>query len=213
MNFFSKGTKTVKTFFSDGINPPRSETKTTSYGGGDGEIQQTNQPKQYSFGSSSGPNFGFGSDGTFNLGFGGKSMGFKIGGEGGGLPFKFTGFGSRGAFGSGRQSIGGRPSRAARENPFAGVVNQSFDACKQKCLEDGILFEDPEFEAIDDSIFFSKSPNRAFEWLRPKVSYADNCLSPPTKCAINVITVYESVNNCNIVALCILQYSPLMHTP
>ncbi|ESO90128.1 hypothetical protein LOTGIDRAFT_124076 [Lottia gigantea] len=91
-------------------------------------------------------------------------MGFKIGG---GDAFKFTGFGSKGAFGSGRKSIGGRPSKAARSNPFAGVVNQSYDDTKKRCLEEGILFEDPEFLAEDESIFFSRSPPRSFEWLRP----------------------------------------------
>ena len=47
---------------------------------------------------------------------------------------------------------------------------QDFDKLRNECLRSGQLFEDPEFAAEDCSIFFSKSPPRPFDWLRPSVS-------------------------------------------
>ena len=48
--------------------------------------------------------------------------------------------------------------------------NQRYDEIKSKCLKDGTLFEDPEFPAIESSLFFSgKKPPRPFVWKRPKV--------------------------------------------
>ena len=48
--------------------------------------------------------------------------------------------------------------------------NQVYDEIKNKCLRDGTLFEDPEFPAIESSLFFSgKKPPRPFVWKRPKV--------------------------------------------
>ncbi|RUS84595.1 hypothetical protein EGW08_007622 [Elysia chlorotica] len=58
-------------------------------------------------------------------------------------------------------------SRAERKNPFASLAKQDYEAIKKKCLEENINFEDPEFPAVDDSIFFSSTPPRPFEWKRP----------------------------------------------
>ncbi|KAK7790177.1 hypothetical protein R5R35_002953 [Gryllus longicercus] len=44
---------------------------------------------------------------------------------------------------------------------------QDFNALRDQCLAEGTLFEDPEFPAQDSSLFFSKSPNKPFEWRRP----------------------------------------------
>ena len=56
------------------------------------------------------------------------------------------------------------PSNAA---PYKG---QKFQDIKNQCLRDGVLFEDPEFPAIESSLFFSgKKPPRPFVWKRPKV--------------------------------------------
>lgn len=33
----------------------------------------------------------------------------------------------------------------------------------------GLLFEDPDFPAIDSSLYFSKRPDRYIEWRRPMV--------------------------------------------
>ncbi|XP_065056554.1 calpain-9-like isoform X1 [Rhopilema esculentum] len=55
------------------------------------------------------------------------------------------------------------PSDAA---PYKG---QKFQDIKNQCLRDGVLFEDPEFPAIESSLFFSgKKPPRPFVWTRPK---------------------------------------------
>ncbi|XP_069118058.1 calpain-B-like isoform X2 [Argopecten irradians] len=50
---------------------------------------------------------------------------------------------------------------------FADFLNQNYDEIKAKCLAEGILFEDPEFEACDESMYFSQKPIRPFEWKRP----------------------------------------------
>ncbi|XP_069957266.1 uncharacterized protein [Cherax quadricarinatus] len=44
---------------------------------------------------------------------------------------------------------------------------QDFYSLRQQCLDEGTLFEDPEFAAEDSSIFFSRSPPKPFEWKRP----------------------------------------------
>ncbi|XP_068250069.1 calpain clp-1-like isoform X2 [Palaemon carinicauda] len=44
---------------------------------------------------------------------------------------------------------------------------QDFYSIRQQCLDEGTLFEDPDFPAQDSSIFFSRSPPKPFEWKRP----------------------------------------------
>ncbi|KAK0170184.1 hypothetical protein PV328_010777 [Microctonus aethiopoides] len=44
---------------------------------------------------------------------------------------------------------------------------QDFNTLRQECLSRGELFEDPEFPAVDSSLFFSKRPDRYIEWKRP----------------------------------------------
>lgn len=46
---------------------------------------------------------------------------------------------------------------------------QDFNTLRQECLSRGELFEDPEFPAVDSSLFFSKRPDRYIEWKRPMV--------------------------------------------
>lgn len=70
-----------------------------------------------------------------------------------------------------RPLVIGRPSRKDKKDPFSGVINQSYDEIKKRCQEEGCLFEDPEFDAEDSSIFFSRAPPRPFEWKRPHVSF------------------------------------------
>ncbi|XP_033611280.1 calpain-A isoform X2 [Cryptotermes secundus] len=50
---------------------------------------------------------------------------------------------------------------------------QDFFKIRDQCLEEGTLFEDPEFPAEDSSIYFSKTPPRPIEWKRP-MEIADN---------------------------------------
>ncbi|XP_023248416.1 calpain-A isoform X3 [Copidosoma floridanum] len=44
---------------------------------------------------------------------------------------------------------------------------QDFHQLRQQCLDEGYLFEDPEFPAVDSSLFFSRRPDRYIEWKRP----------------------------------------------
>ncbi|XP_075214527.1 calpain-A-like isoform X2 [Lycorma delicatula] len=48
-----------------------------------------------------------------------------------------------------------------------GETVQDFHKLRDECLEKGVLFEDLEFPATDSSLFFSKFPNKPFEWKRP----------------------------------------------
>jgi len=59
-------------------------------------------------------------------------------------------------------------------------VIQDYEKIRSKCLENGELFEDPEFPAEDPSVFFSRSERRSFQWLRPHVSIIAN-ISPMLK--------------------------------
>ncbi|XP_069118055.1 calpain-B-like isoform X12 [Argopecten irradians] len=146
--FKSGGTRTVTTSYSSGGGPVQTTTKTFRYGD-DGP----------------GMDIGSGENGgtDINIGFGNR-----FGGMG---NYKFNIGGGRaggcGRASSQRPAVSGRASRKEKKNPFAGVLNQNYDEIKAKCLAEGILFEDPEFEACDESIFFSKKPSRPFEWKRP----------------------------------------------
>ncbi|TMW50475.1 hypothetical protein DOY81_004471 [Sarcophaga bullata] len=44
---------------------------------------------------------------------------------------------------------------------------QDFETIRQQCLESGSLFEDPLFTASNESLMFSRRPDRYIEWLRP----------------------------------------------
>lgn len=46
---------------------------------------------------------------------------------------------------------------------------KSFEELRQECLSKGVLFEDPDFPAVDSSLFFSQSVPVQIEWKRPKV--------------------------------------------
>lgn len=47
---------------------------------------------------------------------------------------------------------------------------QDFETIRQQCLNSGSLFEDPLFPASNESLMFSRRPDRYIEWLRPHVS-------------------------------------------
>lgn len=49
--------------------------------------------------------------------------------------------------------------------------NKSFDEIKEECVSRGILFEDPEFPANDNALFFSQRPRVTFQWKRPHVCF------------------------------------------
>lgn len=44
---------------------------------------------------------------------------------------------------------------------------QDFNTLRSYCLENGMLFEDPEFAPVDSSLQFSRRMDRHVEWLRP----------------------------------------------
>ena len=44
----------------------------------------------------------------------------------------------------------------------------SYENIRDACLKDGVLFEDPDFPAVNKTMYFSKEPPRQFEWKRPK---------------------------------------------
>jgi len=56
---------------------------------------------------------------------------------------------------------------------YAAMRGKSFDEVKAQCIREKKLFEDPDFPALDSSIFYSRSPPRPFVWQRPTVSYFD----------------------------------------
>ncbi|XP_071361442.1 calpain-9 isoform X1 [Trachinotus anak] len=45
---------------------------------------------------------------------------------------------------------------------------KSFEQLRHECLQNGVLFEDPDFPATDSSLFFSQSVPVQIEWKRPK---------------------------------------------
>ncbi|XP_073455456.1 calpain-6 [Aquarana catesbeiana] len=45
--------------------------------------------------------------------------------------------------------------------------SQNFLELKSECVKKGRLFEDPEFPATDESLFYSKAPPHSIEWKRP----------------------------------------------
>lgn len=47
---------------------------------------------------------------------------------------------------------------------------KTFEQLRQECLKKGKLFEDPDFPAVEDSLFFSQRVPVNFEWKRPGVS-------------------------------------------
>jgi len=58
-------------------------------------------------------------------------------------------------------SAAAKPSDAV---PHNGVP---FSKIQERCQKDNRSFEDPDFPAVDESLFFSKKPPRPFVWKRP----------------------------------------------
>ncbi|GCC16335.1 hypothetical protein chiPu_0022561 [Chiloscyllium punctatum] len=62
-------------------------------------------------------------------------------------------------------------------------LNQDYEALKQECLENGTLFEDPQFPAVPTSIGFKElaphsSKTRGIIWKRPQVRVLHSVLNP-----------------------------------
>ncbi|GFO35613.1 calpain-a [Plakobranchus ocellatus] len=56
--------------------------------------------------------------------------------------------------------LAGRSTRSLKKDPFVGLQFQKANDLKRQCRERGQLFEDPEFPAVNSSIFFSMPPPR-----------------------------------------------------
>lgn len=48
--------------------------------------------------------------------------------------------------------------------------DQNYSALKRACLRRKVLFEDPNFPATDDSLYYKGAPGPTVRWKRPKVS-------------------------------------------
>ena len=100
-------------------------------------------------------------------GGGGGSRGFSshFGGGGGG----FTKKSSPTISSRYKSGWGGRKEKKPSGPPMQ-LEGKTYTEIRDQCLREGRLFEDPDFPAVDASIFYSRTPPRPFEWKRPSVS-------------------------------------------
>ncbi|XP_052742733.1 calpain-B isoform X5 [Bicyclus anynana] len=54
-----------------------------------------------------------------------------------------------------------------RPSSFGPAAYQDFKDIRSRCLSEGRLFEDPEFPAVERSLFYKERLDRHLEWLRP----------------------------------------------
>ena len=47
--------------------------------------------------------------------------------------------------------------------------NSDYDNIVRHCIKNGTLWEDPEFPAVQSSVFYHQTPPFAFQWKRPHV--------------------------------------------
>ncbi|KAG5451715.1 Calpain-A [Clonorchis sinensis] len=59
-----------------------------------------------------------------------------------------------------------KPVPVTRGGALASTT-QSYDELKVQLLQQGRLFEDPEFPPVDSSLYYSQPPPRPVQWLRP----------------------------------------------
>lgn len=45
----------------------------------------------------------------------------------------------------------------------------TYDEIKAKCLKEGKLFEDPDFDAVDSILYYDSPTAKRYVWQRPKV--------------------------------------------
>ncbi|XP_077778353.1 calpain-6 [Podarcis muralis] len=78
--------------------------------------------------------------------------------------------------------------------------DQNYFELKRQCLEEGKLFEDPEFPACDASLFYNTPPQGRVEWKRPQE------LSEDPHLVVNGISSHDlhqgKLGNCWFVAAC-----------
>uniref|UniRef100_A0AAQ5YBL0 Calpain 9 n=1 Tax=Amphiprion ocellaris TaxID=80972 RepID=A0AAQ5YBL0_AMPOC len=64
-----------------------------------------------------------------------------------------------------QSTLSGRRSIKAENTQYDG---RSFEELRHECLQNGVLFEDPDFPAADSSLYYSQSVPVNIEWKRPK---------------------------------------------
>ena len=92
----------------------------------------------------------------------------------GGTPAKFP-VSTRRSQPAESRYVKGWGSRKSYDKPAPGLPpmqleGKTYAEIKAQCLREGRLFEDPDFPAVDSSIFYSRAPPRPFVWKRPGVS-------------------------------------------
>lgn len=78
--------------------------------------------------------------------------------------------------------------------------DQKYHELKRQCIQQGQLFEDPEFPASDESLFYQKVPRGKVEWKRPKVMSTHSpvmrcclyCSTPTIFSVLKQLLVYSS---------------------
>ncbi|XP_067840183.1 calpain-9 [Heptranchias perlo] len=70
---------------------------------------------------------------------------------------------------------GSHKKQAVKDRGTVGVKARklTYQELKNQCLEQGVLYEDQEFSAAEESLFYSEKPPVAFEWKRPKEISSD----------------------------------------
>jgi len=68
---------------------------------------------------------------------------------------------------------GGRKPKPPPGLPPLELEGKTFEEIRDACLAENRLFEDPDFQAHDSNVFYSKRPPQPFEWKRPKDIVAD----------------------------------------
>ena len=154
---YSRTTKTYQ-YSSRGGPGQISESRTVTYTGPDGRTET----KTYSSNDREGSHIGIDSR------FGGMDINFSVGG---GMPGGrvITRQRNNPVERSSRYSKGWG-SRKERPSEPMQLTGKTYAEIKAECLSQGRLFEDPDFPAVDKSIYYSRAPNRPFAWKRPTVS-------------------------------------------
>ena len=69
-----------------------------------------------------------------------------------------------------RYNKGWGQRKQKQTGPPKQLSGKTFQEIRAQCKQEGCLFEDPDFPAVDSSIFYSRAPPRPFVWKRPPVS-------------------------------------------
>ena len=77
--------------------------------------------------------------------------------------------------------------------------SSDYDNIVRHCLKNGTLWEDPEFPAVQSSVFYHQTPPFAFQWKRPHVRISKNISTVLTyffKYLFSLNTVVEISSSC-----------------